>query len=121
MTTLYFYKNCDTCRKAIKFLDANRVEYNKQDMVLDAPPTRTVLALILRDVAGGKVRSLFNTSGMMYREMQLRDKLPAMSDDEALDLLAANGKLIKRPLLVSERGGLIGFKQAAWEQWAASA
>ncbi len=121
MTTLYFYKNCDTCRKAIKFLDANKVAYNKQDMVLEAPPTRAVLAQVLRDVAGGKIRSLFNTSGMMYREMQLRDKLPGMSEDEALDLLAANGKLIKRPLLVSERGGLIGFKQAEWETWAASA
>ena len=121
MTTVYFYKNCDTCRKALKFLDANNVVYNKQDLVLEAPPARAELAQILREVAGGNVRSLFNTSGMMYREMQLRDKLPAMSDDEALDLLAANGKLIKRPLLVSARGGLIGFKPAEWERWLASA
>ncbi len=114
MTKIYFYKNCDSCRKALRFLDEHNIEYQKHDLVVESPPPLEDLKRGLQ-VADGNIRKLFNSSGMEYRKLNMRDKLPTLSDDEALGLLAGNGRMIKRPLLLDDAGGLIGFKPAEWE------
>ena len=111
---LYHYPKCSTCRKAIKFLNHNGLEYQAVDISQQAP-TKSELAAMLRGY-GGEVRKLFNTSGLLYREMKLKDKLAHMSDQEAIALLAANGMLVKRPFLLGDEGdGLVGFREAEWQ------
>lgn len=96
------------------FLDARGVAYEKRPIV-DRPPSKSELQRMLVFV-GGDMRRLFNTSGELYREMKLSDKLKTLSRDAALDLLAKHGKLIKRPFaLFGERAGLVGFDETAWK------
>jgi arsenate reductase len=111
---VYEYKNCDTCRKALKFLKANEVEFAAVP-IREQPPTVAELKRMLK-CYGGEIRKLFNTSGQDYKGLQLKDKLPSMSQDEALKLLAGNGNLVKRPFLLSDKGGLVGFKEEEWKQ-----
>lgn len=113
MLKVYEYDKCGTCKKALKFLDARKVAYEKIPIV-DRPPSLKELKEMLAHV--GDVRKLFNTSGQVYRELKLGDKLPSMSETEALKLLASNGKLIKRPFALGKGRGLVGFKEAEWKK-----
>ena len=110
--TVYQYPKCSTCRRALAFLDARGLPYTKVDITL-APPTARQLAAA-QALAKAPVRALFNTSGESYRAGDWKTRLPTLTDAQAHAALAADGKLIKRPLLVSDRLALIGFDEAAW-------
>lgn len=107
------YPKCTTCQKAKKFLDDHGVSYTLRDIKLENP-TREELVL-WHEKSGLELRKFFNTSGLQYRALSLKDRLPGMSMDEMLDLLAADGMLVKRPLLVMEKRVLVGFKEKEWE------
>ncbi len=108
------YPKCSTCQKAKKWLDANGLSYELRDIKTDNP-TAEELAEWAK-MSGLPPRKLFNTSGMLYRSMQLKDKLPDMSDGEMISLLATDGMLVKRPLLISGSTVLAGFKEAQWAE-----
>lgn len=115
---IYEYKNCSTCQKALKFLDAKGVKYERAPIV-DQPPTASELKQMLVHIKerGGDFRKLFNTSGQMYRELGISDKIKAgMTEAEAIRLLAANGKLIKRPFVLTPKTGMVGFKPDEWSK-----
>jgi arsenate reductase (glutaredoxin) len=108
---IYEYANCSTCKKALKWLDARKIAYERVPIV-ETPPSREELERMLALV--GDVKKLFNTSGQVYRELKVGEKLQSCSVDEALDLLAGRGKLIKRPFVLAKNRGLVGFKEAEW-------
>ena len=108
----YTYKNCDTCRKAKKFLTAKEIEF-EEIPIREKPPLIKDLHVML-DIYKGDIRRLFNTSGVDYRAMNLKDKLPTLKDSEALKLLSNNGNLIKRPFAIRGKEGAVGFSEAAW-------
>jgi arsenate reductase (glutaredoxin) len=110
--TVYQYPKCSTCRKALAWLARHGVAYESIDLV-KAPPSPAVLARAMKD-AGVPVRKLFNTSGESYRAGNFKAKLETMSDAEAIAALAADGKLIKRPLVVGDGLALVGFAEDAW-------
>ena len=114
MTTLriYSYEKCDTCRKALKFLAARGV-HAENISIRERPPSKAELKRML-GLMGGELRRLFNTSGRDYKSLNLKDRLPAMSEAEALDLLSKNGNLVKRPFALSAHGGTVGFKEEEW-------
>lgn len=114
---VYQYEKCDTCRRALKFLVAHGVAHTVVP-IREQPPSRAELAAMLK-VYGGEVRKLFNTAGQDYRRLNLKERLPAMNAAEAIDLLARNGNLVKRPLVVSAAGGLVGFREDEWRRWLA--
>lgn len=107
------YPKCSTCQKAKKWLDAHQIAYTERH-IADEHPTYDELKEWY-EKSGLPLKRFFNTSGLLYREMQLKDKLPAMSEEEQLELLATNGMLVKRPLLVDDQRILIGFKETEWE------
>jgi len=107
------YPKCSTCKKARKWLEDNGIEFEERD-IKEERPTRKELEQ-WHEESGLPLRRFFNTSGMLYRELQLKDKLPQMTEDEMLDLLATDGMLVKRPLLVADEAVLVGFRQAEWE------
>ena len=110
---LLCYRKCSTCQKAKKWLDEHNIEYKERDIVEENPSYDE-----LKDwhqKSGFPLKKFFNTSGLLYREMQLKDKLASMSEDEQWKLLASNGMLVKRPIL-DEDILLIGFKEAEWEE-----
>jgi len=109
---VYQYPKCSTCRKALKWLDTNGTTYTSVD-ITEKPPTKTELKKMLAHY-DGDLKRLFNTSGIQYRELKIKDKLPSMSDKEAIDLLSQNGKLIKRPFVLTDSAGLVGFKEPEW-------
>jgi len=109
---LYQYPNCSTCRKAIKLLKAQGMQFESID-ITKQPPTKNELNIMLASYSGD-IRKLFNTSGLQYRELNMKEKLPNMSNNEAIDLLAGNGKLIKRPFLIKGNQGIVAFKEATW-------
>ena len=108
------YPACSTCQKAKKWLTENNIEYTNRLIVEDNPTIEELKAWI--PLSGLPVRKFFNTSGLLYKEMKLKDKLPTMSEDEQLKLLSTNGMLVKRPLLVDGNEVLIGFKEAEWTE-----
>lgn len=110
---IYTYAKCDTCRKAVKWLQARGISFIEIP-IRDQPPSKSDLRRMLA-VYQGDLKRLFNTSGGDYRELKLGEKLPAMSEAEAIDLLASNGNLVKRPFLLTDKGGLVGFKETEWE------
>ncbi len=112
MTVLYAYKNCDTCRKASKWLKDQQIPHETK-AIRETPPTPAELEAALTFL-NGDIRKLFNTSGGDYRELGLKDKLPSLSKSEAIELLSKNGNLVKRPFLVSKKGILLGFSEPAW-------
>lgn len=114
MPTVYAYKNCDTCRKALKWLKENGIDHETK-AIRETPPTPAELKTALA-ANGGDLRKLFNTSGGDYRELGLKDKLPSMSEAEAIDLLSKNGNLVKRPLLIGKGVALTGFNETAWSE-----
>lgn len=107
------YPKCTTCQKAKAYLDAQGIEYNLRDIKLENP-TRQELAQ-WHECSGLPLKKFFNTSGLQYKALELKDKLPSMAEDEQLDLLATDGMLVKRPILVVDDHVLVGFKQEQWE------
>lgn len=114
MLTAYCYQKCSTCRDALKWLDDHGVAH-KVKAIRETPPTPAELKTAL-GIMGGDVRKLFNTSGMDYRALGMKDKLPTMSETGALDLLSKNGNLVKRPFLIGGGKALAGFKAEVWEK-----
>lgn len=112
MITVYHYPACGTCKKALKWLEAQGIEA-KLVHIVDKPPSKKVLTTILKE-SGLEIRKLFNTSGQVYREGGYKDKLATMSEKEAIDELAAHGKLIKRPLVIGDGVHLVGFKEETY-------
>lgn len=115
---IYEYAGCSTCKQALKYLDAKGAKYERVAIV-DNPPSLKELKQMLThlETAGGSFKNLFNTSGVQYRELGIADKIKSgMTESEALKLLSQNGKLIKRPFLLTDKGGTVGFKQEAWER-----
>ncbi len=112
MITVYHYKGCSTCRKALRWLDEHGIEIQRVDIV-STPPDRAGLEQAWRR-SGLPLRRLFNTSGQSYRQGAFKDRLSGMSEAAQLDALAADGKLIKRPLVVAGTGTLVGFREADW-------
>ncbi|MGI6108442.1 MAG: arsenate reductase family protein [Eubacteriaceae bacterium] len=110
--TVYCYPKCSTCRKAVGFLDDHDISYHYIDIVKDPPSAETLTACI--EKSGLPDRRFFNTSGMRYRELGLKDKLGTMEPAEKTALLASDGMLIKRPLLITGDTVIPGFKEAAW-------
>lgn len=114
----YEYKICSTCQKAAQFLIAKKVKFERIPIV-DQPPTISELKKMLEFIKneGGSFKKLFNTSGIQYRELNISEKLKnGMTEKEALELLSRNGKLIKRPFLLAEKFGVVGFKEDIWKK-----
>ena len=107
MITVLCYKKCTTCQKAFKWLDANGVEY-KERAIKEENPTY--------EKSGLPLKKFFNTSGMLYKELGLKDKLLEMSEEEQLKLLSTDGMLVKRPLVVGEKTVLTGFSEKTWTE-----
>lgn len=114
MLTLHTYRNCSTCRAAVQWLRRQNIAFEEHP-IRDQPPSVEALRRALTDL-GGDLRALFNTSGQDYRALNLKDRLPTMGVEEALQLLAGNGNLIKRPFAQDASRGLtlVGFKEAVW-------
>ncbi|MEO7414809.1 MAG: Spx/MgsR family RNA polymerase-binding regulatory protein [Opitutaceae bacterium] len=112
MLKVYTYANCDTCRRAVKWLRARDLGFEER-AIRETPPSLTELKTMLT-TQKGDLRKLFNTAGRDYRELKLGEKLPAMSPASALGLLSGNGNLVKRPFLLGEGVGLVGFDDAVW-------
>ena len=106
------YPKCTTCQKAKKWLDENKVEYSLRDIKLDNPTLDELTELYKK--SGMPIKKLFNTSGLLYKSLDLKNKLSTMTEDEMLTLLASDGMLVKRPLLVSDDFVLVGFKEPEW-------
>lgn len=113
MITVLAYRKCSTCVKALKWLDTSGVEYTERPMKEENPSYEELKKWY--EMSGLSLKKFFNTSGKLYKEMQLKDKLPEMTEDEQLKLLATDGMLVKRPLVVGEDFVLVGFKEAEWE------
>jgi arsenate reductase len=111
--TVYQYPKCSTCRKALAYLDSKGVSYESVDIVLQ-PPSKTQISAALKQ-SGLPIKRFFNTSGQSYRDGKFGERLPGMSDSQALDALAADGKLIKRPLIVGKGFVLVGFDAEAYQ------
>lgn len=108
------YPKCSTCQKAKKWLDENKIEYVDRNIVTETPTKEKLKKWIPK--SGLDVRKFFNTSGMKYRELNIKEKIKDMSEDEIYELLASDGMLIKRPLFISDTLILKGFKEKEWEQ-----
>ena len=106
------YPKCTTCQRAKKWLDDNALEYTLRDINLENP-TKNELAEWYKKSAL-PLRKFFNTSGLLYKSLDLKNKLPAMSEDEMLALLSTDGMLVKRPILVTDTAVLVGFKEDEW-------
>ena len=108
------YPKCSTCQKAKKFLDKNNIKYTDRHIVTDTPTYEELKNII--EISGLPVNKFFNTSGLLYRSMNLKNELKSLSDDEKIRLLSSNGMLIKRPILVNNNTVLIGFKEEEWNK-----
>ncbi|MBR4139910.1 MAG: arsenate reductase family protein [Lachnospiraceae bacterium] len=108
------YRKCSTCIKALNWLDEKGVEYTERPIVEENPTYEELKEWYAK--SGLPLKKFFNTSGLVYKDLQLKDKLPNMTEDEQLQLLATNGKLVKRPLVVGKDFVLTGFKEAEWNE-----
>ena len=111
---LLCYPKCTTCKKAEKWLDENGISYEYRDIKLQNPTKEELM--LWQEKSGLPLKKFFNTSGLLYKSLNLKDKLPAMSEDEQFSLLATDGMLVKRPILISDDFVLTGFRPAEWEQ-----
>ncbi len=115
MSVLFLeYPKCTTCKKAKAWLEAGGVAFDDRHIVEQNPTAEELKAWW--EKSGLPLKKFFNTSGMLYKEMQLKDKLPEMSEEEQIELLSTNGMLVKRPLIIGEDFVLVGFKEAEWER-----
>lgn len=108
------YPKCTTCIKARKYLEEKGIDFIDRDIKNDNPTYEELKSW--HEKSGLPLKRFFNTSGMAYRALGLKEKLPGMSEEEQLNLLASDGMLVKRPILISENAVLVGFKQAEWEE-----
>ncbi len=109
------YPKCSTCQKAKKWLDENQIAYVDRHIKEENPTVDELREWHKR--SGFELKKFFNTSGMLYKEMNLKEKLPTMTQEEQYELLATDGMLVKRPLLVMEDKILVGFKEKEWTEW----
>ena len=108
------YPKCTTCQKAKKWLDDNKIEYELRDIKLDNPTLEELTEWYKK--SGLPLKKFFNTSGLLYKSLELKDKLPTMTEEEMLNLLSTDGMLVKRPLLIGQDFVLVGFKEAEWKE-----
>ena len=111
--TFIEYPKCSTCKKAKKFLEENNIEFIDRNIVEETPAVEELTKWITDSKQD--IKKWFNTSGLKYKKLNLKEKLPTMSDNEKVELLASEGMLIKRPLLISDKGIFIGFKEEQWK------
>jgi len=111
---VYYYPKCGTCRKALKWLQEQGRELELHDLFEQSPSEQTVRDWLR--ASGLPVRKLFNTSGEVYKELKLKDKLPSMTEDEQIALLASNGRLVKRPVVTDGKQATVGFKEEDYAQ-----
>jgi len=107
------YPKCSTCQKAKKWLEQNKIEFVDRNIVTETPTKEELTEWIAK--SGKDIKKWFNTSGLKYKELNLKEKLPNMSEQEKIELLASDGMLIKRPIWISEKGILIGFREEEWK------
>ena len=112
MNKVYCYPRCTTCKKAVKWLEENGIEYEYKHIVEETPSKEDIRRYYKE--SGLPLKRFFNTSGNVYKEMNLKEKLAEMSENEQFELLASNGMVLKRPLLVGKDFVLVGFKEAEW-------
>lgn len=108
------YPKCTTCQKARKWLNAKGISYEERDIKTQNPSKEELKEWYQK--SGLPLKRFFNTSGMLYKEMQLKDRLPEMSEEEQLELLSTDGMLVKRPLVIADEAILTGFKEKEWEE-----
>lgn len=115
MKTLFVaYPKCSTCQKAKKWLEQNHISFEERHIVENNPKKEELRKWI--SLSKKEIKKFFNTSGLKYKELNLKEKLPTMSDKEKITLLASDGMLIKRPLLITKEKIYIGFKEKEWEE-----
>jgi len=114
MIRIFTYAKCGTCQKALKFLAAGKHDA-RVIPIREQPPTKAELKRMLARV-DGNLRRLFNTSGQDYKALNMKERLPKMSESEAIDLLSKSGNLVKRPFLLTANGGTVGFDEAEWKR-----
>lgn len=114
MITIYVYSKCSTCQKALKFLDERKIPYIRKEITIEPPSVQNLKKMLA--FSKGNLKALFNTSGQLYREMELSKKLESLSVDEALHLLSLHGMLVKRPFLIGDSIGLTGFNENKWSK-----
>ena len=114
MVKVYCYSRCSTCQKALKWLADEKIEHEVIDIKTDHPDEKALRKY--HAMSGLPLKRFFNTSGMLYRDMELSKKLPGMTEDEQFALLATDGMLVKRPLLVGDSFVLTGFKESEWAE-----
>ncbi|MBD5137365.1 MAG: arsenate reductase family protein [Lachnospiraceae bacterium] len=114
MMTILCYPRCTTCKKALKWLQENEIVYEERDIKSDNPSKEEIKSWY--EKSGLPLKRFFNTSGNLYKEMKLKDKLGDMTEDEQIELLSTDGMLVKRPVLVGEDFVLTGFKETEWEK-----
>ena len=108
------YRKCSTCIKALNWLEDNNIQFEERPIKEENPTYEELKAW--HQMSGLPLKKFFNTSGLIYKDLELKDKLPTMSEDEQLQLLATNGMLVKRPLVVGENFVLTGFREKEWEE-----
>lgn len=108
------YPKCSTCKKAEQYLQAKGLSFTVRDIKTDNPTVEELRTW--HEASGLPLKRFFNTSGILYKQLGLKDKLPTMSEDEQLQLLASDGMLVKRPLVIYDGGVLVGFKQAEYDE-----
>ncbi len=114
MIKVYCYSRCTTCKRALKWLDEQGIIYESVDIKENHPDEATLRKV--HKMSGLPLKKFFNTSGQLYREMELSKKLKDMSEDEMFKLLASDGMLVKRPLLIADKKMLVGFKEEEWNE-----
>ncbi len=114
MTHFICYPKCSTCKKAQDYLDANGIAYQLRDVKTNNPTAAEIA--VWHAASGLPLKRFFNTSGLVYKALQLKDKLPTMTEAEQYDILATDGMLVKRPILITDKGVCPGFKAAVWDE-----
>ena len=107
------YPKCSTCQKAKKWLETNNIEFQDRNIITETPTIQELNKWITKSEKD--IKKWFNTSGLKYKELNLKEKLNTMTDEEKIELLASNGMLIKRPILISDKGVFVGFKEEEWK------
>jgi len=113
---VYIYSKCSTCQKALKFLAQKKIPFTKVEITVETPSLSELNKML--EFQGGNVKKLFNTSGQLYKQWLLAEKLSKMPLEEALKLLNQNGMLVKRPFLIDKQIGLLGFNEKEWSNLA---
>lgn len=107
------YPKCSTCKKAKKYLEENNIDFISRNIITETPTVQELTEWIQN--SGQDIKKWFNTSGLKYKELKLKDKLVTITDKEKIELLASDGMLIKRPILISDKGIFIGYKEEIWK------